>query len=80
MPCDKIDCHLKIECFDAYGKFKYPPCASESAELAATDSQQTQAKIADDMVRVCGCIKADYTLDEIADIIMGWSRQLSAMR
>ena len=47
MPCDKIDCQLKIECFDAYGKFKYPPCASESVEPNADSLQQLKAKIAD---------------------------------
>ena len=46
MPCDKIDCQLKIECFDAYGKFKYPPCASESVEPNADSLQQLKAEIA----------------------------------
>lgn len=71
MPCDKIDCQLKIECFDAYGKFKYPPCASESVGLAATDSQQLKAKISTLIAEIYGNKPADrvYSREEVIDYL-----------
>ncbi|MDD5006587.1 MAG: hypothetical protein PHS93_09920 [Candidatus Omnitrophica bacterium] len=38
MPCDKKECSLKVECFESYGKFNYPPCASNTEESAPSAS------------------------------------------
>jgi len=46
MPCDKVNCDLKQACFEVYGRFAYPPCASEQGESPATYSQQLKAEIA----------------------------------
>jgi hypothetical protein len=56
MPCDKIECQLKIECFGAYGKFEYPPCATENTVGTQPTANNTQmGQLCRNCVNLFGC-------------------------
>ena len=77
MPCDKIDCHFNEECHKAYGKFLYPPCASESVEPNADSLQQLKAEIAAVVEQLINT-DSSKPLSSICDAIKRL-RQLSAV-